>query len=111
MKLYKVRMTKQANEHVLSYADYIQNILLNPQAARKFVNDIRAAVKSLGYMPQRNPLIEEEPWRSRGIHKMAVRGYIIYYYVQEESETVLVFGIVYGKRNQIEQLTDMNFEQ
>ena len=42
---------------------------------------------------------------------MAVRGYIIYYYVQEESETVLVFGIVYGKRNQIEQLTDMNFEQ
>lgn len=111
MKQYEVRSTIQANEHVLDYAEYIQNELFNPQAARKFVNDIRAAVKSLSQMPQRNPLTEEEPWRSMGIHKMVVRGYIVYYWIEEDAGVVHVIGVVYGKRNQIEQLADIDFEQ
>lgn len=111
MKQYEVRSTIQANEHVLDYAEYIQNELFNPQAARKFVNDIRAAVKSLSQMPQRNPLTEEEPWRSMGIHKMVVGGYIVYYWIEEDAGVVHVTGVVYGKRNQIEQLADIDFEQ
>lgn len=31
MKQYEVRSTTQANEHVLNYAEYIQNELFNPQ--------------------------------------------------------------------------------
>ena len=73
MKQYEVRSTTQANEYVLGYVEYIRNELLNPLDAKKFVNDIRAAVKSLSIMPQRNPLTEEEPWRSMGVHKMVVR--------------------------------------
>lgn len=111
MKQYEVRLTTQANEHVLDYAEYIQNELLNPQAARKFINDIRAAVKSLSQMPQRNPLTDEEPWRNMGIRKMVVRGYIVYYWIEEGSKIVHVTGVVYGKRNQTEQLADIDFEQ
>lgn len=109
MKKYTVKMTLQAQEQVLAYAEYIQNELMNPQAARKFVNDMRKAVKSLADMPQRNPLTEEEPWRSMGIHKMAVRGYIVYYWIEEETETVHVTGVVYERRNQINILSDMDF--
>ena len=111
MKQYEVRSTKQANDHVLDYAEYIQNELLNHQAARKFVNDIRIAVKSLNQMPQRNPLTEEEPWRSMEVRKMVVRGYIVYYWIEEEIKVVHVIGVVYGKRDQAKQLADMDFEQ
>ena len=111
MKQYEVRSTKQANDHVLEYAEYIQNVLLNPQAARKFVNDIRMAVKGLNQMPQRNPLTCEEPWRSMDIRKMEVRGYIVYYWIDEENKVVHVTGVVYGKRDQIEQLANIDCEQ
>ena len=111
MKQYEVRLTTQASGHILDYAGYIQNELLNPQAAGRFVNDIRAAVKSLSQMPQRNPLVDEEPWRSMGIYKLVVRGYLVYYWIDDETEIVHVTGVVYGKRNQINQLADMDFEQ
>ncbi len=109
MKKYEVRSTTQANKHILDYAEYIQDELLNPEAARKYVNDIRTALKSLCEMPQRNPLTEE-PWRSKGIHKMMVRGYIIYYWIEENAGVVYVIGIVYEKRNQIEQLAEMDLK-
>lgn len=110
MKQYKVRLTTQASGHILDYAEYIQNELFNPQAARRFVKDIRAEVNSLSQMPQRNPLVEEEPWHSMGIYKLMVRGYLVYYWIDDETEVVHITGVVYGKRNQINQLADMDFE-
>lgn len=65
MKQYTVMLTKQASNQILEYAAYIQNELLNPQAARKFVKDLREAVAGLDTMPQRHPLLEEEPWRNQ----------------------------------------------
>ena len=111
MKQYKVKVTIQASKHILEYAKYIRNELLNQQAARNFVDRIGVAIKSLCDMPYRNPLVDEEPWRSKGIHKMIVRGYIIYYWVEEESEVVHVTGVIYEKMNQIDQLMDIDFEQ
>lgn len=111
MKRYEVRLTTQAQEDIFSYAEYVRDELLNPQAARKFVLDMRKAVNSLETMPQRNPLMDEEPWHSMSVHKMAVRGYLVYYWVEEETAQVHVTGIVYGRRNQMDQLADMDFEQ
>ena len=111
MKRYLVKTTTQADEHVLEYAEYIRDELMNPKAARKFVNDIRTAVKSLNSMPQRNPLTDKKPWCDMGIRRMPVRGYIVYYRIVEDISEVHVVGVVYGKRNQIEQLADMNLEQ
>lgn len=62
MKQYEVRVTAQAENHMLEYAEYIQNELVNPQAAVKFIKDIQKAVSSLAQMPQRNPLTDEEPF-------------------------------------------------
>ena len=110
MKTYSVRLTRQANEQIGEYAEYIQNKLLNPQAARKFVNDIKTAVKNLSQMPQRNPLTPEEPWHSMGVHRICVRGYFIYYWIEEDSDNVHVIGVVYEKRDQFMQLLGMDFE-
>lgn len=40
MKKYGVRVTPQAMNDILEYAEYIRNELLNPPAARKFVADL-----------------------------------------------------------------------
>ncbi len=110
MKQYQVRMTVQAEDNILEYAEYIKTELMNPQAAAKFVEHMRSAVKTQSQKPQRNPLTDEEPTRKMGIYKMVVRGYLIYYWVDLETETVHVTGVVYGKRNQAEQLAAMDLE-
>ena len=110
MKQYTVMLTKQASNQILEYAAYIQNELLNPQAARKFVKDLREAVAGLDTMPQRHPLLEEEPWRNQGVRKMVARGYLVYFWVEEQMETVHVVAVIYGRRDQLAQLLKMDSE-
>ena len=104
MKQYTVMLTKQASNQILEYAAYIQNELLNPQAARKF------AVAGLDTMPQRHPLLEEEPWRNQGVRKMVVRGYLVYFWVEEQTATVHIIAVIYGRRDQLAQLLKMDSE-
>ena len=75
MKKYQVKITSQANGQILEYALYIQNEFCNPQAAKKFLEDIRNAVNNLNQSPNRHPLTEEEPWHSEEVRKAVVRGY------------------------------------
>lgn len=110
MKQYTVMLTKQASHQILEYVSYIQNELLNPQAARKLVKDLREAVAGLDTMPQRYPLLEEEPWRSQSIRKMVVRGYLIYFWTEEQTTTVHVVAVIYGRRDQFAQLLKMDLE-
>lgn len=110
MKKYQVKVTLQANEQLLEYALYIQNELYNPQAAQKFLEDIHNAVDNLDHSPNRHPLTEEEPWHSMGIRMAVVRGYLVYFWVDDETDTVHVIAVIYEKRDQAEQLSKINIE-
>lgn len=108
MKQYTVMLTTQASNQILEYASYIQNELLNPQAARKLVKDLREAIAGLDTMPQRHPQLEEEPWRSQGVRKMIVRGYLVYFWINEQTAMVPVVAVIYGRRDQFAQLLKMD---
>mgnify|MGYP001625432077 FL=1 len=108
MKQYTVMLTTQASNQILEYASYIQNELLNPQAARKFVKDLREAIAGLDTMPQRHPQLEEESWRSQGVRKMIVRGYLVYFWINEQTAVVHVVAVIYGRRDQFAQLLKMD---
>ena len=108
MKQYTVMLTTQASNQILEYASYIQNELLNPQAARKFVKDLREVIAGLDTMPQRHPQLEEEPWRSQGVRKMIVRGYLVYFWINEQTAMVHVVAVIYGRRDQFAQLLKMD---
>lgn len=108
MKQYTVMLTTQASNQILEYASYIQNELLNPQAARKLVKDLREAIAGLDTMPQRHPQLEEEPWRSQGVRKMIVRGYLVYFWINEQTAMVHVVAVIYGRRDQFAQLLKMD---
>ena len=108
MKQYTVMLTTQASNQILEYASYIQNELLNPQAARKFVKDLCEAIAGLDTMPQRHPQLEEESWRSQGVRKMIVRGYLVYFWINEQTAVVHVVAVIYGRRDQFAQLLKMD---
>jgi plasmid stabilization system protein ParE len=52
VKEYKIRIARQAREHLNGIADYIAFELKSPEAARNTIVKIRREIKSLSYMPE-----------------------------------------------------------
>lgn len=107
MEQYEVRITEYALKAMRGIAHYIAYDLLAPQAAVNTLKAIRAEIKSLNAMPNRVPLTDDEPWRSEGIHKMPVKNYLVYFWINENEHTVHVTNVVYARRDQKNVLQDM----
>lgn len=45
-----------------------------------------------------------------GIRMAVVRGYLVYFWVDDETDTVHVIAVIYEKRDQAEQLSKINIE-
>ena len=105
---YEVKISDQALEQLERTVDYISHTLAEPQTAYKWLNSMEQEMQSLEFMPNRVRLTYEEPWRSRGIHCMNAMNYNVYFRIEEESKTVWVTAVIYGRRNQCEQLRNMN---
>ena len=105
---YEVKLTVQAIGQIEEAVQYISKILLEPETARKWADTLQCEIKKLDTMPSRYPLTEEEPWRTKGIRKMPVKNFLVYYLVDEEKKTVWVTAVIYGRRDQIAALLDMS---
>jgi len=79
MKIYEIRLTRQAYQNLMDIRDYIQNELLAPEAAKKIVNELEGAMKSLAAMPARIRLIDRGKWRRKGIRRMVTGNFYIYF--------------------------------
>lgn len=109
-KTYIVKITTQAEEQLQAIVKYIASELEASKAALRLLDEIENSISSLSQFPQRVALTEEEPWRSTGIHKMPVKNFLVYFWIDEENNKVQVTAIIYGRRDQIKQLSQMDME-
>ena len=98
MSKYKVLLTPEFQQEIRDIHSYIANTLLVPETAAKQAVRIMDVVKSLDEMPERNPLYEKEPWHSRGLRKVVIDNYVVFYYVNKKVDEVAVFHVFYGGR-------------
>ena len=63
-------------------------------------------IAELCFMPSRYPLVEEEPWHSKRVHKMPVKNHLVYYWVNEGAKSVYVTAVIYGRRDLLAALAD-----
>ena len=110
MKTYTVRITRQAREHLRGIKKYITDELLAPEAAQNMIALLKNEIKSLDKLPERIKLTDEEPWRSEGIHRMRVKNYYVYFWIDDENSKVQVTSVIYVARDQAAQLTLMQME-
>ena len=110
MKTYTVRITRQAKEHLRGIKDYITNELLAPDAANNTIAVLKKAIKELDTMPERVKLTEEEPWRSEGVHRLRVKNFYVYFWIDKENNKVQVTSVIYVARDQAAQLEKMEME-
>ena len=104
---YKVKLTNNALGQLKEAVGYISKVFLEPEIARRWSDRLKKEMYSLSQLPLRYPLVDEEPWHTEGIRKMPVENFIVYYWVNDDTSTVWVTAVVYGRRDQISVLRIM----
>lgn len=108
MSQWNVKLSPEFKQEVREIYSYIANTLLVPETALKQIDRIIKAVESLNEKPHRNPLYEREPWKSRGLRKLVVDNFVVFYLTNEKLKDVIIFHIFYGGRNISELLEELN---
>lgn len=108
MNEYFVNITPEAQQEINEIIQYIRITLNSPQSAASLLEKLKSEIASLAAFPSRIALTTEEPWRSYGIRKLLVKKHLVYFWVEEEAHTVHVTAVIYGGRDQLQQLLGMN---
>ena len=104
---YTVKLTPHAIVQIQETIAYISKVLLVPETAKAWSDYLQKEISGLNTMPARFSPVDDEPWRSRGYLKMPVKNFIVYYYTDDETKTVWVTAVVYGRRDRLNVLKDM----
>jgi addiction module RelE/StbE family toxin len=102
--IYKVITTKRAIADMVKIHLYIANELHAPQAADNLINDIEQQIIELKQMPKKYALVLDERLARQGIRKIPVNNHLVFYQVDELTQTVTVVRVLYGSRDWINSL-------
>lgn len=94
MKEYQVKITDSALHDMEDLYQYIAIQLEAPQNAMNQYNRIADAVLKLNCMPERFRVFDVEPWRSRGLHRMNVDNYAVFFCILDDS--VVITDVLYA---------------
>lgn len=102
---YTVNLSHEAVKDINGIYEYIAIALGEKEIAVNMINLIEKNILSLDEMPGRYKIYDSEPWKSRGVHIMPVKKYLVFYVVDENNKSVNVFRVIYGSRD-IENVLD-----
>ena len=105
---YEVKITQYALRQMQEIVRYISATLQSPENAVRWLNVMQKELASLSTMPARIPLTEEEPWHSQGVHKMVVKNFLAYFWIDKSKMCVWITAVLYGGQDQRTQLERMS---
>ena len=81
---YEIIITPDAEADLNELDDYITFELKAPETAVRYIEDIKSQITMLSKSPRRFKLMENEPWKSRGVRRMNAKNFAVFFYVYEE---------------------------
>lgn len=94
---YFVRISDQAEKDLRSIFEYIAFELQSVQNAVGQLDRLETAIASLSEMPERWIRYDKEPWFSRGLRRMVVDNYLVFYIPDKDDRTVTIIRVMYGR--------------
>lgn len=104
MDSYKIRITKQAKEHLALIRDYIALELKEPTIAKKMLELLKKRNVFFRNYAASVKCIDEQPWHDLGFRKIQLKNYYIYFWIDENKNEVQIIAVIYAKRDQTKQL-------
>lgn len=105
---WKVIITGLARENLLDIKKYIKYELQLPNAADKLIQRIKNGIDSLNIMPERNPLCNKPKWYKRGLRKLIIGKYIVFYVAVVRTHEVLVITVLNGTQDIHRKLNNLD---
>lgn len=102
MKRYQVKVTAKALSRLTRLYDYIHGITQVEDIAQAQRERLEEAILSLASMPERCRVMESEPWKSRGMRRLLVDNYSVFYFIAENE--IRVTDIIYSKADLLRRL-------
>ena len=99
MKTYKLVFSQTAENDLMDIYLYVKNQLLEPKIADILIRKLESEILSLSNMPQRFSLVTDQRLSRLGIRKTIVDNYIVFYLVEEKTNTVYIVRILYARRD------------
>lgn len=96
--LFRVNITKEAEQDIYDVLDYLETILFNRKAADDLSTSIENTIISLDVFPHRYQLCNDILLQAYGVRYVPVKKYLLFFTIDEELRQVNVLGFVYGKR-------------
>ena len=97
--IYNIHITKVADADLNSAIDYIDHVLLNPQAADNLLLESEETIMDLAAFPDKYALVTDPVLNTWGIHLATIKNYLIFYTVSEEEKCVNIIRFLHSKRN------------
>lgn len=96
---YRVVITDKAKKRISEIFDYFVYELYSPIGAKRQVDRILDAAESLDTFPNRFAVLLIDNEHLRGIRRMLVGPYSVFYRVQEDEKLVLVLSVLSSASN------------
>ncbi|WP_352398158.1 type II toxin-antitoxin system RelE/ParE family toxin [[Clostridium] aminophilum] len=97
--IYAIHITRAAERDLNTAADYIEFVLLNPQAADDLLNEAEKKIRELSDFPEKSSLVDDPVLKAWGIRFTIIKNYIAFYVVSEETHTIFIVRFLYKKRD------------
>ena len=97
--MYNIQFSTKYILDVSLVMEYISSILFNPQAAIKLRKEIDKKIESIKMFPDGFPIFDTENKTQYTYHKVRVKNYYIFYYIDDNSKTIVLSRFVYCKMN------------
>ena len=94
MKTYDIIMTERAMENLEMMYEYISDVLLAPESAKRQYERIVQEISNLCTFPERFQLFPAKPKRLQGLRRMVIDRYSVFYKI--EKENVIVMNVLYN---------------
>ena len=103
---YKVLFSDAARVDIKDIYEYIADVLLSQEAATNTTRGILASTRALSFMPKKNPVYRNEPWKSHDVRFTIFKSYMVFYKVDDTELAVTILRIMYGGRDVSKQLNE-----
>lgn len=99
MSKWVVIYSDLAKQDLRNIYQYIAYSLIAPETARAQADRIMTEIEALDEMPMRCSPYDKEPWKTRGLKKLFVDNFTVYFLPIEKAKEVLIVTIMYSGRN------------
>ena len=103
--MFELEFSEKVNSDIVSVLKYISGVLEAPRVAENHYDELLITYDKLMKNPHRKPLVQNKYLASKGIRSINVKNYVLFYKINEDVNTVLLYRFLYCRRDWINILS------